>query len=119
MNAKLYIRRVAALTALLLALGLGIESADAERIKDIATVGGVRTNQLVGYGLVVGLDGTGDQTATAPFTIQSIANMLAKCMGTSRSTLAPLGMRPLLGTLSEIREPSLPATPKPLTMMLP
>jgi flagellar P-ring protein precursor FlgI len=52
--------------------------AGAERIKDIASVNGVRTNQLVGYGLVVGLDGTGDQTSQAPFTIQSIANMLAK-----------------------------------------
>src|SRR6185437_2774016 len=39
---------------------------------------GVRSNQLVGYGLVVGLDGTGDQTTQAPFTIQSITNMLAK-----------------------------------------
>ena len=38
----------------------------------------MRTNQLVGYGLVVGLDGTGDQTSQAPFTIQSIRNMLAK-----------------------------------------
>ena len=53
-------------------------AAPAERIKDIATVNGVRTNQLVGYGLVVGLDGTGDQTSQAPFTIQSITNMLAK-----------------------------------------
>jgi flagellar P-ring protein precursor FlgI len=53
-------------------------AAQAERIKDIATVNGVRTNQLVGYGLVVGLDGTGDQTSQAPFTIQSITNMLAK-----------------------------------------
>ena len=52
--------------------------ARAERIKDIATVAGVRSNQLVGYGLVVGLDGTGDQTTQAPFTIQSITNMLAK-----------------------------------------
>ncbi len=50
----------------------------AERLKDIATVSGVRANQLVGYGLVVGLDGTGDQTSQAPFTIQSITNMLAK-----------------------------------------
>lgn len=48
----------------------------AERIKDLATVAGVRENQLVGYGLVVGLDGTGDQTAQTPFTIQSIRNML-------------------------------------------
>jgi flagellar P-ring protein precursor FlgI len=52
--------------------------AHAERIKDLASVSGVRTNQLVGYGLVVGLDGTGDQTSQAPFTIQSISNMLAK-----------------------------------------
>jgi flagellar P-ring protein precursor FlgI len=57
--------------------GIGT-AAHAERIKDIATVNGVRTNQLVGYGLVVGLDGTGDQTSQAPFTIQSITNMLAK-----------------------------------------
>jgi flagellar P-ring protein FlgI len=53
-------------------------SAHAERVKDLATVAGVRGNQLVGYGLVVGLDGTGDQTSQAPFTIQSIRNMLAK-----------------------------------------
>ena len=50
----------------------------AERVKDLASVSGVRGNQLVGYGLVVGLDGTGDQTSQAPFTIQSIKNMLAK-----------------------------------------
>lgn len=48
-----------------------------ERVKDLATVSGVRGNQLVGYGLVVGLDGTGDQTSQAPMTIQSIKNMLA------------------------------------------
>ncbi len=53
-------------------------TAHAERIKDLATVAGVRANQLVGYGLVVGLDGTGDQTSQAPFTIQSITNMLAR-----------------------------------------
>ena len=45
----------------------------AERIKDIATVAGVRANQLVGYGLIVGLDGTGDQTSQAPFTIQTVS----------------------------------------------
>jgi flagellar P-ring protein precursor FlgI len=50
--------------------------AHAERIKDIATIAGVRANQLVGYGLVVGLDGTGDQTSQAPFTVQSIKSML-------------------------------------------
>lgn len=50
----------------------------ADRIKDIATVAGVRSNQLVGYGLVVGLNGTGDQTSQAPFTVQSLKNMLEK-----------------------------------------
>ncbi len=48
---------------------------DAARIKDIAFVEGVRSNQLVGYGLVVGLSGTGDKTS-AVYTMQSIANML-------------------------------------------
>ncbi len=48
----------------------------AERIKDIASVAGVRSNQLVGYGLVVGLDGTGDQTTQSPFTTQSFNSML-------------------------------------------
>jgi len=48
----------------------------AERIKDLAAIAGVRDNQLLGYGLVVGLDGTGDQTTQTPFTIQSIKNML-------------------------------------------
>lgn len=53
-----------------------IVPARAERIKDIASVAGVRSNQLIGYGLVVGLDGTGDQTNQAPFTTQSFASML-------------------------------------------
>jgi flagellar P-ring protein precursor FlgI len=53
-------------------------AAQAERVKDLAQVAGVRGNQLVGYGLVVGLDGTGDQTSQAPFTIQSIKNMLSR-----------------------------------------
>lgn len=51
-------------------------AAQGERIKDIASIAGVRVNQLAGYGLVVGLDGTGDQTTQTPFTTQSIANML-------------------------------------------
>ncbi len=48
----------------------------AERIKDISSFAGVRTNQLLGYGLVVGLDGTGDQTSQTPFTIQSLKSFL-------------------------------------------
>jgi flagellar P-ring protein precursor FlgI len=50
--------------------------AAAARIKEVAAVQGVRSNQLVGYGLVVGLDGTGDQTTQTPFTTQSLQAML-------------------------------------------
>ena len=54
--------------------------AQAARLKEVASVQGVRTNQLVGYGLVVGLDGTGDQTTSTPFTTQSM-NALLQQMG--------------------------------------
>lgn len=50
--------------------------AEAARIKEVASVQGVRMNQLVGYGLVVGLDGTGDQTTSAPFANQSLLALL-------------------------------------------
>ena len=52
------------------------QGAEAARIKDLAQIDGVRTNQLVGFGLVVGLNSTGDQTAQAPFTVQSLRNLL-------------------------------------------
>ncbi|PQJ95279.1 flagellar basal body P-ring protein FlgI [Chromatium okenii] len=59
--------------------GLSNRSGDVqERIKDLATIAGVRDNQLIGYGLVVGLTGTGDQTTQAPFTVQSLKNMLGQ-----------------------------------------
>ena len=51
-------------------------SANAARIKEVASVQGVRSNPLMGYGLVVGLDGTGDQTTSAPFAAQSLIAML-------------------------------------------
>jgi len=50
----------------------------AERLKDVATIHGVRANQLIGYGLVVGLNGSGDQTTQTPFTVQTFNNMLAQ-----------------------------------------
>ncbi|HDS6182842.1 TPA: flagellar basal body P-ring protein FlgI [Proteus mirabilis] len=53
-------------------------SAHAERIRDLTSVEGVRENALIGYGLVVGLDGTGDQTMQTPFTTQSLNNMLSQ-----------------------------------------
>ncbi|WP_290872465.1 flagellar basal body P-ring protein FlgI, partial [Aquabacterium sp.] len=50
--------------------------AQAVRLKEIAAIQGVRSNQLMGYGLIVGLDGTGDQTTQTPFTAQSVNAML-------------------------------------------
>jgi flagellar P-ring protein precursor FlgI len=65
----------------LLVIGLGLAALPAAaqvRIKDIADVEGVRENQLVGYGLVVGLNGTGDRLASAAFTRQSLIGMLER-----------------------------------------
>ncbi|MBW8901607.1 MAG: flagellar basal body P-ring protein FlgI [Massilia sp.] len=64
----------AILFALLFALPA--PAVQAERLKDLASIAGVRQNQLSGYGIVVGLDGTGDQTTQTPFTVQSIVSML-------------------------------------------
>jgi len=63
-------------TVLSIAALLMAPLARAERLKDLASIGGVRQNQLSGYGIVVGLDGTGDQTTQTPFTVQSIVSML-------------------------------------------
>lgn len=67
-------RLLAAAMAMLLLAATPLQAQ--ERIKDLASVGGVRGNALVGYGLVVGLDGSGDRTSQAPFTVQSLRNML-------------------------------------------
>lgn len=53
-------------------------TANAERIKDLASIQGVRSNQLIGYGLVVGLDGTGDKDTDSPYTLNSLKNMLSQ-----------------------------------------
>lgn len=78
MNSKSgkWFRQAAMLAAM--ALPLCMQSAFAERIKDLASVQGVRNNQLIGYGIVVGLDNTGDQTTQTPFTTQAMGNMLAQ-----------------------------------------
>jgi len=66
------------LFGLFLSLSLVPGDAHAERLKNLATFQGVRDNPLVGYGLVVGLDNTGDQTMQTPFTTQSLQNMLSQ-----------------------------------------
>lgn len=68
--------RLARHMTIVIFLFLLVATAFSSRIKDIANLAGVRNNQLVGYGLVVGLDGTGDNSAQAPFTDQTFKNML-------------------------------------------
>ncbi len=62
--------------AFLLLCMLAAQPAFATRLKEVAAVEGVRSNQLTGFGLVVGLDGTGDQTTQMPYTSQSLNNYL-------------------------------------------
>jgi flagellar P-ring protein precursor FlgI len=81
----------------------------AERIKDLASVAGVRGNQLIGYGLVVGLDGTGDQTSQTPFTIQALKNMLAQL-----GVLVPANVNPQLRNVAAVTvQATLPPFSKP------
>ncbi|MBE1423796.1 flagellar P-ring protein precursor FlgI [Desulfomicrobium macestii] len=95
---------------LLLALGLTMGlamPAGAVRLKDIASFGGVRSNDLVGYGLVVGLPGTGDKSSSQ-FTIQSMANMLEN-MGVKvdRAALKPKNVAAVMVTVK------MPASARP------
>ncbi|MCZ4272696.1 flagellar basal body P-ring protein FlgI [Maritalea porphyrae] len=68
---------ISVLCVLTIALGF-VSNANAARIKDIVDIEGVRENQLVGYGLVVGLNGTGDGLNNSPFTKQSLQAMLER-----------------------------------------
>lgn len=98
---------LAALAALIV-LGAGAP-ARAERIKDIAVIAGVRTNQLVGYGLVVGLNGTGDQTTMAPFTMQSVENLLQRF-----GVTIPPNTNPMINNVAAVTVTAeLPAFAKP------
>lgn len=78
----------------------------ADRLKDLASVAGVRANQLIGYGLVVGLNGTGDK---APFTDQTFSNMMAKL-----GIALPAGVDPKLKNVAAVAiHTQLPAFAKP------
>ena len=68
------------------------QPAQAARVKEVASVAGVRPNQLSGYGLVVGLDGSGDQSTAAPFTTQSLISMLQQ-LGVTIPPGTPLQLR--------------------------
>ncbi|RQO81099.1 flagellar basal body P-ring protein FlgI [Acidovorax sp. FJL06] len=94
----------------LVAVGLALP-AQALRIKEVAAVQGVRTNQLTGYGLVVGLDGTGDQTTQMPYTTQAMSNYLQQ-MGISLPPSAA-GQLQLKNVAAVIVTAQLPAFAQP------
>ncbi|PID44848.1 MAG: flagellar biosynthesis protein FlgI [Proteobacteria bacterium] len=94
------------MAALTLSIIMAAVPVSADRIKDLASVAGVRSNQLIGYGLVVGLDGTGDK---APFTNQTFRNMMNKF-----GVLIPAGSDPKLKNVAAVTiQADLPPFAKP------
>lgn len=108
---NIFSHKVKSATAMLVTVAvLAIsQMASAERIKDLASIDGVRSNQLVGYGLVVGLDGSGDQTTQTPFTVQSVQSMLMKL-----GVVIPSNVNPQLKNVAAVMvHADLPAFAKP------
>jgi flagellar P-ring protein precursor FlgI len=102
----------ASMLACVAGAGLAVSlDAGAERVRDLAAIQGVRENQLIGYGLVVGLDGSGDQTTQTPFTIQSVVNMLQQ-MGTNLSATAQANLQ-LKNVAAVVVTASLPSFAQP------
>jgi len=66
------------LISILIVANVWVESSEAARIKDLVNINGVRTNKLIGFGLVIGLANTGDQATNVFFSIQTMVNMLQK-----------------------------------------
>ncbi len=93
---------------LALAMLFGADSY-AVRVKDMTSIEGVRINQLIGYGLIVGLNGTGDQTAQTPFTGQSMNSLLNRL-----GVVVPEDAKPQLKNVAAVMvQAELPAFAKP------
>ena len=93
--------------ALLLLGVLSASVAQAARIKEVAEIEGVRSNQLTGFGLVVGLDGTGDQTTQMPYTSQGLNNYLQQLGITlSPATAASLQLKNVAAVLVTTQLPA-------------
>jgi flagellar P-ring protein precursor FlgI len=90
------LRRAGAALAALALLLSGLP-ARAEHVRDLAVIQGVRSNPLIGYGLVVGLDGSGDQTTQTPFTIQTLLTMLQQL-----GITLPPGTNPMLSNVAAV-----------------
>jgi flagellar P-ring protein precursor FlgI len=100
------LRRLATF-ALTLCLGMGSLGHAATRIKEVATIEGVRSNQLTGFGLVVGLDGTGDQTTQMPYTTQGLANYMQQLgLTLTPASLSQLQMKNVAAVLVTTQLPA-------------
>jgi len=86
LNTQMFVYRLISLFVLIF---LQVSVVNAERIKDLSSVQGMRDNQLIGYGLVVGLDGSGDSVGQVSYTAQSLKNML-----TQLGIVIPPGVKP-------------------------
>ena len=106
---KLYLSLAVMAVLALAGFAAALPAAASVRVMDVANVQGARSNQLLGYGLVVGLDGTGDQTTQAPFTTQSVTAMLQQ-MGV---TLPPGVNMQLRNVATVLVTTQLPAFSKP------
>ncbi|MCP4354277.1 MAG: flagellar basal body P-ring protein FlgI [Proteobacteria bacterium] len=103
----MYKKLMFAVVFVLLSVVSSMASAATEsRIKDIADIEGVRTNALIGYGLVVGLAGTGDSSNSVPFTVQSMVNMLEKFGVNSREDLDSIRMENVAAVMVTAEIPS-------------
>lgn len=93
--------------AVCLVLASTPSTAQAARIKEVASIEGVRSNQLTGFGLVVGLDGTGDQTTQIPYTSQGLANYLQQLgLSLTPQALSQLQMKNVAAVLVTTQLPA-------------
>lgn len=82
-------------------------TAQASRVKEVASIEGVRSNQLTGFGLVVGLDGTGDQTTQMPYTSQGLANYMQQLgLTLTPASMAQLQMKNVAAVLVTAQLPA-------------
>lgn len=95
------------ITAALLATAASAWAAPLARIKDITNIEGVRDNALVGYGLVVGLAGTGDSANGIPFTRQSLSNMLERLGVNAKDVLTQIKTKNVAAVMVTAKLPSL------------
>ena len=103
---KTGLRRILSLT-LTLCLVVPSLSLAATRIKEVASIEGVRSNQLTGFGLVVGLDGTGDQTTQMPYTTQGLANYMQQLgLTLTPASLSQLQMKNVAAVLVTTQLPA-------------